>query len=247
MIIFENERSEQVLAQPTFAKLAQEGAYLDGFYAVAHPSQPNYIAMVTGDTYGVKNDSNHDIDARSIADLLEDKGLTWKSYAEGYPGDCFTGASSGQYRRKHEPFISLKNIQSNPARCANIVPATQLAKDIAAGDLPDFMYYVPDMRNDGHDTNMAYADKYLNGFLVPLLGNPAFMRDTLVVVTFDEDDGGAGNHIYAALLGDSVKPGAKAGYPYNFYSLLRTIEDTLGLDSLHKKDEAAPLIGGVWK
>ena len=73
---------------------------------------------------------------KELALELEEKGYDWRVYAEGFPGNCFLGASRGKYARKHVPFLSFQNVQSNPARCAKVVEARQFDSDIAAGQLP---------------------------------------------------------------------------------------------------------------
>ncbi|KAJ3143196.1 hypothetical protein HK101_003166, partial [Irineochytrium annulatum] len=153
-IVFENADQPEVIKDPYFGTtLPSKGYLLTNMKAEMHPSQPNYIAMVAGSTHFVWNDANVDLNYRSIADLLEAKGLTWKSYQEDYTGTCNKAATIGgahAYARKHNPFISFTNIQSNKTRCANIVPATQLDVDAASSDgLPDYIYYTPNLANDG--------------------------------------------------------------------------------------------------
>jgi Phosphoesterase family len=246
VLFYENQGYTAAMSQPFFKSLTQKGALLTNFFAETHPSQGNYIALVSGGLQGVTGDQNYDLDSQHIGDLLEAKGLTWKNYAEGYPGNCFLGAKSGRYVRKHTPFISFTNVQDNASRCDKIVPATQLAKDIVNGTLPNFSFYSPDLDNDGHDTGIEYADKALQKLLTPLIENEALLKDLLIVVTFDEDDHSEGNRIYTTLIGSGVKPGAKSNNRYDHYSLLKTIEDQFGLDSLGGQDAAATSITGIW-
>ena len=133
VVVLENENASSAIAQPFLKRLAKQGAYLSAYRAITHPSQPNYIAMVAGDTHGVENDSNVDLDVRHLGDLLEARGLRWKVYAEGYPGSCRLDPRIGAYVRRHVPFISFKNVQNDPARCANIVCEAQFFDDVAAG------------------------------------------------------------------------------------------------------------------
>src|SRR5262249_22845758 len=124
--------------------------------------------LTSGDPQGVSDDNTVDLNVNHIGDLLEAKGLTWKAYVENYPGNCSTVSSSGTYQRKHNPFISYLNVQKNPARCANIVNATQLQTDIANGTLPDYSLYTPNMNDDGHDTDVNYASNWLQTAFDPL-------------------------------------------------------------------------------
>src|SRR5262245_39897409 len=149
IVVLENENEANAIEQPFMKSLAERGAYLRLYKAITHPSQPNYIAMVAGDVHGVTDDSNVDLDVRHLGDLLEAKGLRWKVYAEGYPGECRLDKSIGRYVRRHVPFISFKNVQGDPMRCANLVAASELYADIEAGTLPEFALYIPDRDNDG--------------------------------------------------------------------------------------------------
>ncbi|KAJ3291886.1 hypothetical protein HDU76_007219 [Blyttiomyces sp. JEL0837] len=212
---------------------------------VSHPSQPNYVAMIAGDTLGVTGDGNVNLAGNSIVDLLEAKGFTWKTYQENYPGNCALGATyggSGAYARKHNPFISMTNIQNNPTRCANIVPDAQLDKDALGNNLPNYIFYTPNLKNDGHDTSVSYTSNWLKGFLEPKLTNPAY-ANTLFFVTFDESASFSPNQIYGVLLGKGiVGAGQTDSNKYDHYSWLATQESIFQLGNLGKKDASATKI-----
>jgi len=245
-VIFENADYQDAMRQPFFKKMGQEGAILQNFHAETHPSQPNYIAMTTGDTNGVTDDSNVTIDVRSIADLIESKGKSWKVYVEDWPGNCFLGGNNRNYYRKHVPFVSIKNIQSSPSRCAHIVDAAQMKVDIASQQLPDYSLYVPNSKNDGHDTGVAFADRWLQQTFGPLLTNPQFTHDMTLVITFDEGSRSGNNQIYNTIWGHKVRAGAISNVRYDHYSLLKTIETGMGLGSLDRKDATASVIDDIW-
>ena len=247
-VVLENTNYDAALRQPFLGSLARRGALLTHFTAEAHPSQPNYIALVSGSTFGVNSDGNVSLDQRHVGDLLEAKGLHWKVYAEGYPGNCFLGAAAGAYVRKHVPFLSFKNVQNDPSRCSSIVNASQLTIDVRDGTLADYSLYVPDQMNDGHDTGVAYADRWLSARFGPLLQDPRFTKGLLFVVTFDEskDDIFSGNRVATILLGNAVAPGTTLDARYDHNSLLRLAEDVLGLGSLGRGDARAAVITG-WK
>jgi len=133
VIVLENTDYKEALSQPYLAALAQRGALLSNYHAIAHPSQPNYVALVAGDPLGAKDDEKRDLDARHLGDLLEAKGRSWGVYAEGYPRRCAADKHIGRYARKHEPFISFADVRCDPARCARIKPAADLDRDAAAG------------------------------------------------------------------------------------------------------------------
>jgi len=247
IVILENKDYQDVIDQPFMSKLARKGATLTRFFAETHPSLPNYIALTSGGLHGINSNSSEIIDVSHIGDLLEAQGMTWKVYAEGFPGGCFTGAKKGNYVRKHVPFLSYRNVVGNPARCSKIVEASQLQRDIREGGLPDYALFVPDLQNSGHDASLEHVDRWLAQTFGPLLQNSRFMKDMLLVVTFDEGSRSKDNHIYTALVGDSVKAGSVSSATYNHYNVLRTIEDAFGLGTLGRNDAGAAPITGVWK
>ncbi len=245
-VIFENTDYNPTMREDYFAFFASHGALLSNFFGEFHPSQGNYISLITGNNYEVTNDGTTTIDQLSIIDSLEKKGLTWRVYAEGYPGNCYL-KDSGKYVRKHNPFISIANIQTNPKRCANIVNASQLAQDIASGEVTNYSFYIPDLNNDGHDTGVHYSNEWFKNNFSAYLQDPKFMQGMAVVATFDEGSYFGGNHIYTAIVGEGIVPGSESNERYDHYSLLKMIEDNFSLDSLGQYDETAPPIAGIWQ
>lgn len=244
-VIFENTNYSAAMKKPFFKKLAGNGANFTNFTALKHPSQGNYIALTSGSLNGVKNDSTVNINSTNIVDLLEAKGVTWKVYAEGYPGNCFTG-SQGRYVRKHNPFISYLNIQKDPARCANIVNAIQFDEDLKNNTLPQYMFYIPDLNNDAHDTGIDFADKWYSKKMLPLLKDENFTKNTILITTFDESGISLKNQIYTSIVGPMVAPGSYSK-ALTLYSLLNLMEDNWGLGDLGRADKTAPTIPAIWK
>lgn len=251
VIVLENTAYEAAASQPFLSELASRGALLSNYHGITHPSQPNYIALAAGDTLGVKDNKTVDLKARHLGDLVEEKGKTWRVYAQGYPGRCFLGAESGDYVRKHVPFLSFKNVQKDAERCARVTDESSFAADVQSDALADYSLYVPDLRDDGHDTGVAHADRWLSRAVGPLLSS--WPKDALLVVTFDENNIGKGkpdpsrNRVFTALFGAGVAPGSVSASEYDHYSLVRTIQWGLGLDSLGRGDAKAALIDGVWR
>lgn len=174
ILMLENSTRANVLANPYMRALRRKGVFLANAFGVTHPSQPNYILSIGGDTFGITSDtpgyvqsSNPAQPVTSIVDLLEAQGLTWKAYAENLgPGDAtltpvnppaspqpFGGTSP--FARKHVPFLSYPSITSNPDRLARIVEASQLEIDLANGTLPAYSWYTPNLINDGHSLSAA--------------------------------------------------------------------------------------------
>jgi acid phosphatase len=252
VVVLENEDAGAALAQPFLASLAARGALLRNYHALTHPSQPNYIALMAGDAYGIRDDNPVTIDVPHLGDLLDAKGISWKVYVEDYPGGCFAGASSkdsdpGFYVRRHVPFIEFANVQNDPARCAaHIVPASQFDTDSQNQALPRFSFYVPDTIHDGHDTTVADADAWLRNTFESKLSDPDFMNGLLFVVVFDEGTLSGPNQVYCSLTGAGIVPGTISDSWYDHYSLLRTIEEIFHTGTLHRQDEGAPVIMDIW-
>src|SRR4029079_19173225 len=127
-----------------------------------HPSLPNYIALTSGDTFGISsNCTSCFLNKPNITDQVEAASKSWKAYMESMPSPCFIGDSGSIYRQKHNPFIYYDAIRTNPARCNRIVPCTQFASDIQSGALPNYVWITPNMCNSGHDCGIDKADGWL--------------------------------------------------------------------------------------
>src|SRR5215212_11743533 len=173
VIIFENKEFGTVIGNPdmpTFNQLANDYTLLTEFYAVTHPSLPNYIAMIGGDTFGIKsNCSNCFINAPSLPDLIEASGRTWKTYQEDMPEPCFLG-DTDVYVQKHNPFVYFDPIRLNAERCRrSVVPLTDLPVDILSGSLPNFLFIKPNICNDSHDCSLDVTDAWLTTLLAGLI------------------------------------------------------------------------------
>ncbi|RIB16480.1 phosphoesterase family-domain-containing protein [Gigaspora rosea] len=251
VVVFENTNFTEAIAEPYFKELTlrPNGVLLSDFHGVEHPSEPNYVAEISGSTFGIKDDANYNIDAKTIVDLFEAKGISWKGYMENYPGNCnlisatgdspVTGRKNRLYARKHNPFFSFTTVTKNATRCAKVVNADEFDEDLKNDNLPQFVYYVPNQDNDGHDTNVTFAANWYKGWLEPKLKNKAFTKKTLIFTVFDEDESTPINHIYASILGDPVQKGNNNHNDttfYNQYSVLRTAEDNWNLGNLGRND-----------
>ena len=247
-VLFENESPDGLPRDGFFARVAREGAYLEDCHGVARPSQPNYLALTSGDTHGASNDPVT-LAVPHVGTRLEDKGLSWRCYAESYPGGCFLDATAPQYARKHVPFLSYADVTSDSIRCAKqVMPLERFFDDVRAGTLPTYSFLSPNLDNDGHDKGPKHADAWATRVLGPLLSDPSFSKGTLLVVVFDEGHhGDAANRIYCAFWGEVVKPGARVLARVDHYGLLRTVEDLFGLPTLTAHDAAARRVSGIWR
>ena len=209
------------------------------YFGVAHPSQPNYLALFSGSTQGVTDDGSHDLAGTNLVDQLEAAHKTWSVFAQDYPGGCFTGSTkagsgegigkAGSYARKHNPAISFTDISSNPARCAHI--ASLAAFDPAAAD---FELIVPNQCNDMHSCPMADGDAFLSTFVPRDHLEPGLRQQRPVHhhrrrhVEPGRRRAGRDNRGQPA----RASPGFTSCVRHDHYSLLRTIEDAWGLACL---------------
>lgn len=211
---------------------------------VSHPSQPNYIASVSGETFGLQNDNDNDIPSfiATVVDLLDTRNISWAEYLEDYPGDPTT-STQGLYARKHNPLASYQSVSGNSTRAANFKSFVDFDSDLSARRLPQWMVVVPNTRNDGHDTGLAFGAQWLRGWLEPLLKDEYFFNETLIVVTFDEaEPENVVNHIDTVILGGAVPPSARGTTTtmyFNHYSALSTVSVNWDLPSLGRWDCAA--------
>lgn len=246
-IVLENKDYRDVIKNATFKKFLTQGASFSQFYAETHPSQPNYIAMIAGDTLGVNSNSNVNLTQNHLGDLLEEGGIDWRVYAENYPGKCFLKGSSGSYARKHVPFLSFINVQNNAERCAKVQNFDRFAKDWRDHKLPAFTMIIPNNKNNGHDTNIETSARWFNKHFESFINDPSMMEQTLIVITYDEGSNSLNNKIYTVFLGPSVTPGSVNEDIHSHYSLLRLMEEEWDINSLGLKDVDSPLIHGIWK
>lgn len=255
IIVFENQEYGSIIGNPQmpfFNQMAQQYTLLNQHYAIRHPSLPNYIAMVSGDTFGIEvNNPKILIEAPSLPDLFKEAGISWKTYQESMTSRC--GIEDNlEYVRKHNPFVWFKSVIEDPACEEHIVPLEQLQKDFDDGTLPQFIFITPNLCHSIHDhtsrpeCSHKNADDWLKPLVEGLLQYPAIEKDGLIILTWDE---GQGEHTCCNLLTGGgriptvfISPLAKNGFidetPYTLYSILRLISESWGLPLL--KNAASP-------
>jgi hypothetical protein len=245
VIVMENHSASQVIGSadaPFINELAASYGLAANYAAVSHPSLPNYLALTGGSTFGLSTDCTGCFQsAPNIAvDRVAASGRAWRAYMESMPSPAFVG-DAYPYMQKHDPFVYYDNIRTDPGQFANVVPYTQLAKDLSAlGSTPSFGWITPDMTHDMHDGTDAQGDTWLSAAVPALLSSEAFtQRRSLLFITWDENDDSPGNEVATLVIARGVPAGFKSQVPYNHYSLLHTIETAWGLAPLTANDAAA--------
>jgi phosphatidylinositol-3-phosphatase len=231
VVVFENEERGSVVGSadaPTINALANRYAEATQYHAVAHPSLPNYLALISGSTHGVTDDCTTCAQrGPTIGSQLTKAGVSWGAYAEGYP-------SSSRFAKKHVPFLYF------PGGAKDVHPLTALNPS----RLPAFSFVVPDLCHDMHDCSISTGDRWLAHFIRPFLK----LKRTVVFVVFDEGTSeiGGGGEVPLIAAGTSVRRHSRTAQEADHYSLLRTIEDALGVPALGNAARTAPL-AGIWQ
>jgi acid phosphatase len=244
VVIEENHTRDEVIgsaAAPYMTALAKQGAFFTRSYAITHPSLPNYFAIFSGLTNTNEDDCpalGISTTAPNLASELIAARLSFIGYAEGLPEPGSMVCWAGHYARKHAPWVHFKNI---PQKTVSL-PFTAFPKDY--DKLPTVSFVIPDQMNDMHDGTIAQADAWLSKNIAPLV-TWAQAHDTLVVLTWDEDDRSGDNKIPTIFIGSMVKSGRYAER-ITHYSVLRTIEDFYGLPHAGHSGGAAP-INDCWR
>jgi acid phosphatase len=239
LVMFENKAAAQITSTsaPYFTALAAQGATFSQSYAITHPSQPNYIALFSGSTQGVTNDDCPKTFAGdNLGAQLIRAGLTFTGYSEAMPSAGYTGCVSGRYQRKHNSWVDFSTVPASSNR-----PYTAFPTDFTS--LPTVSFVTPDMCNDMHDCSVGTGDAWLRSHLDGY-AQWAKAHNSLLVVTFDEDNLLALNRIHTTFVGAGVKPGSYSS-KITHYTVLRTIESAYGLPALGGAASVSP-ITAVW-
>jgi hypothetical protein len=234
-IIMENHGSAQTVgssAAPYFNSLIDSCGLADNFFAITHPSLPNYLAMTSGSTQGVGDDKPPVDHQLAVPNIFAQLGPgRWRTLAESMPGNCAAG-NAGDYVARHNPATYYSNVA---AQCAT--------QDLPLTGVPDisarFTLIVPNNKSNTHDTQVRYGDAWLAGFVPLVLDSPQYRAGrTVVFITYDEDSGAEDNHIPAVVMAPSVVPRTRDMTRYTLYSLLRTTEEILGVPALANAADA---------
>lgn len=223
---------------PYLNELAARGALFTQSHGVAHPSQPNYLALFAGITNsnGDGCPPNTDTRAPNLATELRDARLTFAGYSEDLPSPGSHACWSGEYGRKHVPWADFENVLPSENLPLASLPASY-------DRLPTVSFVIPNMVDDMHSASIARGDAWLRAHIGPLV-DWAQTHDTLVIVTWDESDSLLSNHIPTLFVGPMVRPG-RYGERISHYSVLRTIEDLYHLPHAGRSADTPP-IADVW-
>jgi phosphatidylinositol-3-phosphatase len=229
-ILMENHSFNEIIgnsAAPYINQLASHCGLATNYFAVSHPSLPNYIALTSGSTQGITDDnppSSHRLNVPSIFSQLEGSPSRWRSLEESMPSNC-DRTDSGEYAVRHNPAADYVNLPD----CNVFDVPFSSPNDFSAR----FTFVTPNLIDDMHDGTVQQGDTFLSNFVPTILSSPEYQAGkTILYITWDEDDGTQSNQVATLVIAPSVKPGTRSAMLFNHYSLLRTTEEQLGLGLL---------------
>ena len=241
VVVEESHAYSQIIGSgnaPYINTLASQGALFTNSHGVAHPSQPNYLDLFSGSNQGVTNDTcPHTFSVASLESELNAAGKSFTGYSEGLPAVGSMVCTKGSYARKHVPWTDFSQDLTTDNQ-----PFTSFPTDFTK--LPTVSFVIPNLQDDMHNGSIQQGDSWLQTNLLAY-ANWAMNNNSLLIVTFDEDNGTKANKIATIFVGPMVKPG-QYNEKINHYNVLRTIEDMYGLGHLGKSATATP-ITDVWQ
>ena len=233
LIVMENHTRDEALQGAFTSELAARYGVAGDYHAVAHPSVPNYLALTSGQTWGVTDDSYHALPRADLGDQLTKAGIKWRAYMEGLT-DAGCIDSPPPYDPGHNPFAFYGGGCPN-----NVVPFSRLGSDLRTGDVR-FSWIGPDMCHDEHNCSVTTGDDWLRGTVGMITASPSWKPGSALFITWDEDDGSSDNRVLTIIVTPD-RGHAVSSVAYDHYSLLATIEDLLRLPRLANAATAKPM------
>jgi len=254
LVVEENHSYDSVITQagmPYLKSLAENHSLMTNYYANYHPSIGNYFTMTTGQYISTDDAYGGSFAGDSIISQLIAAKKTWKMYGDSLPREGFVGGNRRPYVKKHVPVAYFDVVRNDDNQRMNLVPAEQFAADLkSAAGLPDFSLVIPNLDHDAHDGTLKEADDWLRQNIAPLLDNPDFQKDGILIITFDEsfkdDLVHGGGHITTVVVGRNVKERFTDNTYYQHESLFATLEELLGLPRLALVKDV-PVFNSVFK
>jgi phosphatidylinositol-3-phosphatase len=243
-------QSETLSSMPYLTSMADQYGQATNYFAITHPSLPNYLAIFGGDTFGVSSDCSVGSSgcvpaAGSVWDQTIAAGETAKAYQESMTSNCQTGGA-GAYVARHGPWAYWTDGTGRANCSANDVPSGtttsgNLLNDINSGNLPVTGELTPNLDDDAHDGSLAQADTWLQGWLPIIMAGPDYTSGNLtIIVTFDEDDSSQGNQVQLVAIDPGLSHVVVNG-TFNHYSLTRWLDDNAGVPLLRNAASAPDL------
>jgi phosphatidylinositol-3-phosphatase len=239
VIVFEENHSySQIIGSssaPYINSLASSNVLFTNSHAITHPSEPNYMAFTSGSTYGLTSDAcPFSTSHANLGSELIAKGDSYSDYSESMPSQGSEVCTSGLYARKHNPAANYTDLPASSNQTWAAFPASS-----NYASLPTVSFVDPNLNDDMHNGTVAQGDTWLKKNMSSYV-TWAASHNSLLIVTWDENDGSAGNQIATIFAGANLKPG-KYSEKITHYTVLRTIEAAYGLAALGKSAKVSPI------
>ncbi len=259
VVMMENLSYAGAMSTPGLVALARRYALATDYFAASHPSLPNYLAVTGGSTFGISSDCTACyVKAPNLLSQLAARRISARAYFEGLPSTCdLAPYAGGDYAGKHDPFRYFIDIRRSQRLCRLLQPAARLVPVLngQATKAPRFVWFTPNLCDDGHDCSASTAAAWLTGFVREVTKSAAWKDDGVLFVTWDESEGsnaavvppgrvvgsGGGGQVMTLVIAPGLRRGLRVGVPYNHYSLLATIEDAFRLPLLRSAASARPM------
>jgi hypothetical protein len=259
VLMLENRSYEQVIGSPSapyINRLARRYALATRYYALTHPSLPNYIALTSGSLHGfTKNCDSCSVAAPNLVHQLAAAGYTWRAYFEKLASNR-RPVRAAEYNPHYNPFVYFNTIRDVWRHRRRVVGFGALNKDLRGRRLPDFSWIAPGVLHDGHDGSLRAADRYLTRLVPRVLR--ALGPGGVLYLTWDEGwdkgshwdwrgaSGRGGGRVALIAAGPGAGRGTRVSVRANHYALLRTIEAGFGLRALGSAGvSSTPLLRGL--
>jgi hypothetical protein len=251
VIVMENHDWSSIAGNPSApyinGTLLPRSSYATRYSGVRHPSEPNYLWLEGGTDYGISDDddpsSHHMANRDHLVSLLDQAGISWKTYQEGIDGTECPLQSRGFYAAKHNPFVFFDDVtdglNAHSSKCiSHMRPLTELPTDLQSGGLARYVFITPDLCNDMHGAPgcpaqdpVALGDAWLAAWIPRLQASPAYASGAIVVV-WDENEGGDAPIGLIVLSPLAKGNGYANAVPYTHSSLLRSLQEIFGVGPL---------------
>jgi phosphatidylinositol-3-phosphatase len=253
VFVLENHSYNEIIGNPQVPflnRLARRHGLATSYYAVAHPSLPNYLAMISGSTHGcTSNGCNGNYRGKTLAGQFSRHGLQWRAYIEALPHAGYTGRDSGQYTRHHNPFVYFRSIVRKPRQRARIVPFTKFRRSLRHP--PNLSYIVPTDAHNMHSGSEGVADGWVHTWVSRVMASRGFRHHGAIFITWDEASKGdssgccvegvhGGHQPFIAIVHNGPAR-VRLAKRRSGYSLLRTIEAGFRFSYLGHARQVKPL------
>ena len=244
VFVEENHSLAQMKSGMPYAyRLAKRYGYATNYTATTHPSLPNYIAMVSGRTYGIRDDLNpsaHKLTGASVFGRAIAAGKTAATYADGMPSNCALTKGGSSYVPKHNPWAYFVNER---ALCRKYdLPISRLGSAVTHGTLPNVGMVIPNLRHDAHDGSLGTADAWFRGWMTKIVAGPDWASGRLaIVLTADEDNRLSRNKVLTIVIHRSQRAKVVTT-PLTHYSLARLFAEISATKPLHLAATAPSMV-----